>query len=466
MRDTPLEELWQAISEGLARPIHLWTTVVVALAIVGGVLIARGVRARIDRRARDMVAQAKREDSAEAPAPGGSSHVERAQAELSRFSIDGLRRLIFPLSVQALLWGGEMALRVSGVLTRTADARLLRLAMTLFAAMALIRLGVYLLRRVLGHVIALAGWERLLAGAIWLVFALHATGLLEDVTLWLEATAVPLGKAKVSLWAILMAAISIGLTLLAALWAGTVIEARLMRAETLDRNVRAIVSRVVRAVLVLVAVLVALSLAGIDLTVLSVFGGALGVGLGLGLQRIASNYVSGLIILLDRSLAIGDQITVDKYTGAVTEINTRYTVVRAIDGVEAIVPNEMLISTPVTNQTDPDRRLRVALKLTVSATTDPDQALGLMQAAARADARVLSEPAPAAFLNGFPADGLELELVFWMHDLPVGRQAVQSDVARALLAQFRAAGIELSSAEREARLARGLAAPTATGRPS
>ena len=125
-------------------------------------------------------------------------------------------------------------------------------------------------------------------------------------------------------------------TVIAALWLGSTVEARLMDAEPLTANSRVVLVRVLKAVLLVVAVRVALSSVGIDLTVLSVFGGALGVGLGLGLQRIARNYVSGFIILLDRSLSIGDMITVDKFYGRVAQINTRYTVIKALDGTETV----------------------------------------------------------------------------------------------------------------------------------
>ena len=167
--------------------------------------------------------------------------------------------------------------------------------------------------------------------------------------------------------------------------------------------------------------LTALSLVGIDLTVLSVFGGALGVGLGLGLQRIASNYVSGFIILLDRSLTIGDMITVDKFYGAVSQINTRYTVIKALDGTETIVPNEMLVSSPVINHSYTDRKGRAVVKVSVAYAADVDRALEILVEAAQGQPRVLSDPGPAAFITGFGADGIELEVGFWIPDPETGR---------------------------------------------
>ena len=168
------------------------------------------------------------------------------------------------------------------------------------------------------------------------------------------------------------------LTVLAALWAGSVVEARLMGAKSLAPNSRVVLARLVKAFLTLLAVLLALSSVGIDLTVLSVFGGALGVGLGLGLQRIASNYVSGFIILLDRSLSIGDMITVDKFYGACRKINTRYTVMKSLDGTETIVPNEMLVSTPVINHSYSNRRCRWSCRLSIAYNADVDRALEIL----------------------------------------------------------------------------------------
>jgi small-conductance mechanosensitive channel len=434
MKDAPLAELFEAVGNGLARPAHFWTLVAVVLAIVGAAIAARIVRARTQARL-------------EAAKAEGGIHLDAL-----RFSIEGVRRLAFPLAAQGLLWVGEVALRLTGLVSTTADARLLRLAMTLFAALAAIRLLVYVLRRVLRNVALLAVFERTIALSIWLVIALHAVGWLAPVVEWLEHTTFAFGKSKVSLWVLLMGTVSVLLTLLASLWLGSGIEARLMRATSLDSNVRAVLSRVSRALLVLVAVLVALSLVGIDLTVLSVFGGALGVGLGLGLQRIASNYVSGFIILLDRSLRIGDLITVDKYSGMVSEINTRYTVIRALDGNEAVVPNEMLVSQPVVNHSLSDKRVRIAVKVSVGYSDDVKLAMRLMEEAASAQPRVLADPKPGALLLGFGADGLDLEVGFWIDDPEQGRLGAQSAVALAIFERFKEAGIVIPYPQREVRL--------------
>lgn len=429
MKDAPIAELIEALAAGLSQPYQIASLAVIAVATAIGAMAARWVGRRTVARA------------ASTSAKGATVPIDAL-----RFSIEGVRRLAFPLVTQLMLWLGEAGLRIGGIVQSSADLGLLRIAMTLFAAMTVIRLLVYVLRRVFRGVALLVVWERAIAAAIWLVFALYVTGWLGAVINWLEATHLPLGKGGVSLWVLLTGLLSIIVTLIGALWLGAALEERLMRMTSVDRNLRAILSRVLRALLVLLAVLVALSLVGIDLTVLSLFGGALGVGLGLGLQRIASNYVSGFIILFDRSLRIGDRITVDRYQGVVTQINTRYTVVRAADGAEAIVPNEMLVAQPVTNHSVADRPARQAVKAAIAFDADLPLALRLMEEAARESARVLATPAPTALLLGFFAEGLELEVGFALQQgTEDERLAALSAVAQAVLTRFRAAGIAVAS---------------------
>ena len=176
------------------------------------------------------------------------------------------------------------------------------------------------------------------------------------------------------------------------------------------------------------------------------------MGLGLGLQRIASNYVSGFIILLDRSLSIGDMITVDKFYGAVSQINARYTVVKALDGTETIVPNEMLVSRPVINHSYSNTTVQVVVKLSVAYDADVDRALQILVEAAAAQSRVLTEPAPAAFITGFGADGIDLQVGFWIRDPEAGSLPIRSEIARSVLQQFGAAGIHIPFPQREVRI--------------
>jgi len=433
-RDPLLRELVAALTEGLARPQHIWTAGVVAVALILGWLGARLMRKRVDAR----LAAAR-----------GTGHLT---VEALRLSMEGLARLEFPAITLGLLLAGKALLWAIGVFHNTDDARLLQLAITLLAAMAAIRLVVYILRRAFAGVAVLANFERALALFIWIAVALYLLGVLPDVVEWLEATSLQIGKARLSLWIILMGLVSLGVALLGALWLGSVVEARLLRSQSLDTSLRVVVARLAKALLLLLAILIGLSAVGIDLTVLSVFGGALGVGLGLGLQRIVNSYVSGFILLLDRSVRLGDMITVDKYHGIVAEINTRYAVIRSLDGTEAIVPNEVLVSSPVTNHTYTDRRSRVGIKVSVGYNTDVKQAMALLVEVAREHPRAIKDPAPNAAVLGFGADGIDLEVGLWIADPEQGKGNVQSDVAQGILERFRAAGIEIPFPQREVRV--------------
>ena len=363
-----------------------------------------------------------------------------------KLGVDGLKRILFP--VVALL----LVLIARPILAQWHHVNLLHVAVPLLGSMALIRVLFYALRQVLTPGGVLAGFERLIAALVWSIVALHILGVLPAVIDFLEETVFAVGKQKISLWLVLQAAFWVMITLLGALLAASAIEARLMRAETLHSSLRVVFARLSRALLVLLAVLIVLPLVGIDLTVLSVFGGALGVGLGFGLQKIASNYVSGFIILLDRSTRIGDYITVDNFYGRVKDITTRYVVLRGADGREAIVPNEQLITSTVVSNTHSDRRLRLAIQIQVGYDVDVERALEVLRGVAKAHERVLADPAPTALLLAFADSGINLELGFWIEDPESGKNNVRSEISREVLLAFRRENIEIPFPRRDIRI--------------
>jgi small-conductance mechanosensitive channel len=360
-----------------------------------------------------------------------------------------LRRLVFPLLAMLLLVGGRAALG------HWYNTSLLSVAIPLFGALAGIRFATYLLRIGFSSSGWLDSFERTIASLVWAALALHLTGVLPEIVSWLSAVELTAGRHQFSLWTMLSAAFWVGVTLLLALWAGAALESRLMRAEGLHSSLRVVFARLGKAVLLIVAVLVLLPLIGVDLTVLSVFGGALGVGLGLGLQKIASNYLSGFIILLDRSIRLGDLITADGHYGEVTRITTRYVVVRSLSGIEAIIPNDMLVTTTVLNHSYTDRSVRLAVKVQVGYRTDMTEALRILVKVALAHPRVLRDPEPTAQVLALADSGVDLELGFWIRDPERGSQNVRSDVSLALLAEFRARGIEIPYPQREVRVLPG-----------
>lgn len=362
----------------------------------------------------------------------------------------GLRRLALPVAMLLLV------LAARPVLANWHHVNLLNLALPLFTSLVVIRAVMFAMRQGFSSSAPwLVSFERGLALCVWGIVALHILGVLPELIALLEGVSFSLGgKQKINLWLILQGTGAVLTTLLVALWIGGMLEARLMKAEGLDANLRLVLSRVLRSLLVLLAVLIGLPLVGIDLTTLSVFGGALGVGLGFGLQKIAANYVSGFIILLDHSIRIGNLIEVAAQRGVVTRITTRYTLLRGQSGVEVIVPNEMLVGSVITNETLTDPKVRLATRVQVAYGTDLERAMGLLVEAARSQSRVLADPAPKAFIAAFADSGIDLELGFWIADPEAGSLQVKSDIHLALWKAFDAAGIVIPFPQREVRLLR------------
>jgi small-conductance mechanosensitive channel len=265
-----------------------------------------------------------------------------------------------------------------------------------------------------------------------------------------------MGTAHVTLRNLIEGTLSVIVVMVIALWVSAAIEAQLLKGATGSLSLRKIAANATRAALLFVGLLIALSAAGIDLTALSVLGGAIGVGLGFGLQKLASNYVSGFVILAERSLRIGDMVRVDGFEGRITDISTRYTVIRALNGRESIVPNEQLITQRVENLSLADPRVLVSTMVQVAYGTDLDLLMPQLIAAVSKVPRVLTEPAPAVQLATFATDGLELNVLFWIADPENGQGSVKSDVNLALLRTLNAAGVEIPYPQR---VVRTLSAP-------
>jgi small-conductance mechanosensitive channel len=235
-------------------------------------------------------------------------------------------------------------------------------------------------------------------------------------------------------------------------WISGFLEQRVMNAH-FDINLRVVLTKLIRATLLVVGVLVALNAIGFDITLLTVFGGALGVGIGLGLQKLASNYIAGFTILLDRSIRMDDRVTVADRTGRVTRLTSRYVVIRAIDGVEAIVPNEIMVTSVVLNYSNAAPETRIGLGLQVTYDSDVETALTLMTDAAEREPRVRSTPSgPQAYLLGFTDHGYQLELQVWIADPEKGQDNLKSGLYRSILKLFSQRGIRIAQPPREFRL--------------
>jgi small-conductance mechanosensitive channel len=369
---------------------------------------------------------------------------------------EGLKLIGFPLlMLLALLIGreaAELALH---------SAPLLDIAVPLLLSLVLVRSVAFALRYAFDPRESLKAWERSASWLIWGAFALHLTGLLPRIHAAMEALSFQSGSHRFSLWLLGQAAAVIIVALILALTLARLIERHLMNLTEMNLSLRMALAKAARTVLLILAVLVALPAVGIDLTVLSVLGGAIGVGIGFGLQKVASNYISGFIILLDRSVRIGDLVTVDNKYGEVSQINTRYTLLKALDGTETIVPNETLITQTVINHSLSKPNVRIGIPIQVSYDTDLEQAKSLMLDAARSQVRViLDEPQylPKVFLREFADNGIQMELGVWIRDANEGQGNLRSDINWAIWRGFKAADIEIPFPQRVVHLA-GTAAP-------
>jgi small-conductance mechanosensitive channel len=361
--------------------------------------------------------------------------------------LGGVNRLLLPFATLVLL------LIAAALFRHWRQPFFIAIALPLTIALALIRLFVYALRGIFGTPAWLPASERAISFAIWGLVLLYFTGVLPEIGTELDAMEIPIGARHISVYEILKGTLVVVLTLAATVWLSGLVEQRLHRAPGLETNLRAVLAKFVRALLLILGVLIALQAVGIDLTLLTVFGGALGVGIGLGLQKLASNYIAGFTILLDRSIRLGDMITVDNRHGVVTSVTSRYVVVRSLDGVDAIIPNETLVTTTVLNHSYSSKDVRLGVPVQVSYDSDVDRALQLMTAAAQREPRVLKAPnPPAAFVVRFAESGIDLELGVWIADPEKGQLDLRSALNQTIWRSFKANGIRIPFPQRELRI--------------
>lgn len=304
--------------------------------------------------------------------------------------------------------------------------------------------------------------ERTISWLAWLAVVGWITGVLPEILNELDDIRWKLGNSVVSVRSLLEGALSVGVVMVITLWISAALENQLLKGATGDQlSLRMVGANLVRTLLTFVGLLLALSSAGIDLSALSVLGGAVGVGVGFGLQRLASNYVSGFVILAERSVRIGDTVLVDGFEGRITKITTRYTVIRALNGREAIVPNELLITQRVENCSLADPKVLVSTVVQVGYGSDLDALFPQIIEAVKSVPRVLQDPKPGVLLSNFAADGLELTITFWIIDPENGQGGVRSEVNLAVWRLLNRLGVEIPFPQRVVQLLPASATPPA-----
>jgi small-conductance mechanosensitive channel len=360
-----------------------------------------------------------------------------------------------PILLLLLLWFATLAAGTAGL-----RSDLLRLAESLVLVWVLIRLSSRLVRN--------EYLARMIAVVAWIVAALNIAGLLGPVVGLLDAMAISVGAFRLSLLLVLKGLITLALLVWLANTVSRLTEQRLRGFVPLTPAMQVLAGKLVRMTLLTLAVVFALGSIGIDLTAFAVFSGAIGVGVGFGLQKVVSNLVSGVILLIDRSIKPGDVVEVDGTYGSVATLNARYVSVLTRDGKEYLIPNEDLITQRVTNLSYSNDLIRLHVKLGISYQSNPHRAIELALEATRDVTRVLKKPEPTCLLVAFGESSIDLELRFWIKDPVNGTTNVRSEVMLNVWDLFQENGIEIPSPQRELTLRNpeALARALATARSS
>ena len=368
--------------------------------------------------------------------------VERSKGNWKALG-EGIGKIVSPFIFLIVVW-------LSGcILMPYQTVNILHVIHTLLIALIVIRLVVYLVKYILHPNPLLNAYQNFLSSILWVTVVLHLFGFLAPISSSLQSITFGFGDKEFSVLLVLQLLAGIFLSVISAMTLSRFIENRLMKVTQIGLSGRVMINKIVRIALYVIAIVVALDTIGLDLTFLSVFGGAFGVGLAFGMQKIASNYVSGFTILLDKSLQIGDILTIGEHYGIVDSIKSRYTVLRKLDGVEVIIPNETLIAENIINHTSSDRKVRVWIDIQVGYSSSVDLATEIMLSSCNQQERVIKdEPEPTVYLMNFGESGIDLKLVFYIEDAEEGTYRLKSDINKEIWREFQAKGIEIPFPQR------------------
>ena len=365
---------------------------------------------------------------------------DRASIMFGRRVIDGV---LFPLLLLCLAYAAR------ALMVAQAPLAVFKIAIPVLMSLLVIRVGVKTLQAAFRTSQVVRMLERTISWVAWLAMVLWVSGLLPVILEELDQITWKVGGSNLSVRTMLEGGLTAGAVLIFTLWISSSIESRLLRSATGgELSLRKAVSNATRALLMFLGLIVAMSVVGINLSALSVLGGAIGVGVGFGLQKLAANYVSGFVILAERSMRIGDNVRVDNFEGVITQINARYTVIRSLTGRESIVPNEMLIISRVENLSLADSRVALSAVVSVAYDSDVDLVMSLLQQAALNHERVLRDPAPTVALANFGVDGLEFKVGYWIADPENGSDNLKSLINLDILRSLRANKIEIPYPQR------------------
>ncbi len=322
-----------------------------------------------------------------------------------------------------------------------------RLSATLLALWIVIRLAANLFHNPI--------LQKSVAVVAWILAALNIAGWLEPTTRFLDSIAFTMGNLRLSVYSVLLGVVTIVVLVWLAGLFSKMIESQIDRSSTLTPSAKALFSKILKFTLITLALVIGLTSTGIDLTAFAVFSGAVGVGIGFGLQKVISNLISGVILLIDRSIKPGDVIMVGDTYGWINSLAARYTSVITRDGQEHLIPNEDMITRPVVNWTYTSSKVRQRLPVSVAYKSDIRKAMALMIEAAQETKRVIEDPPLNCLVLGFGDNGVDLELRMWIQDPQNGVRNVASEVYLKIWDKFHENGIEFPFPQRDIHLVDG-----------
>lgn len=367
------------------------------------------------------------------------------KAKALELCLNTINDILFSATAAALLSLCVWGITETGFLSDRSELVLVRVAYQIFYAWAILLVLMQFFTVLLGERMFGKGLRHAVRITFWVLAVLQIIDVLPVIVDWMRACQLPIGTDKLTVWALIVGFLTLFLALGIASRISGLCEAAIMNMREMEMNSRVVLARLCRVGFLVLGVLVGLSSAGIDLTVLSVFGGALGVGIGFGMQKIASNYISGFIILCDKSIKIGDMVNAAGFTGIITQINTRYSVLRNTSGEEMIVPNENFVTGSVMNYSHTDTATLVTLDVSCAYESNVDEALRILSECVLAQPRVLHDPGhkPWFAVTEFAASGINLRAAFWIADPRDGTVVLKSNIFRAVLKAYNEAGIEI-----------------------
>ena len=375
--------------------------------------------------------------------------LDNKNLKLSSNVISSVEKIINP--IVGLVFVSTLSLFISFYY----PTNLLDLFEILLIALIFARLGVYSLRFIFKGNPLLKAFENIIAILVWIYTIIYILGYSSVIAGSLEGVSFKVIGTSYNLLMIIQLIIGLIFAIAIAMSLATLVERSLKNTKGLNANLKSMINKLLKLLIYLSAVIITMDTIGIDITFLSVFGGAFAVGLGFGMQTIVSNYISGFTILMDKSLHIGDILTIGEHYGIVTSIKSRYTVLRKLEGVEVIIPNNTLISENIINHTYMDRNVRVWVDIQISYKSSVDLAKKIMHDAAMRQDRVMKDPEPSVYLFYFNESGIDLKLVFFIKDAEEGQLRLKSDISEEIWREFQKQGVEIPFPQRDLHIKSG-----------